>query len=454
MDKLIYTPDDDVKVHEEGAIRLICTHYQSHEAGLPEWIKNSADAYAREDAPEPKRSIFVIFDHERKDRKPSISVLDFSGMTSSIIEKNFRIWADPEAALGEDRTIPVQGGHGNGGKCYMTQMFEDYSLVHTVKKDLGNHYGVISGSFRFGYIPDREKGRDFRVENLIQNLHEVLKNVGCPLQVIQKVGSEAIRMADGFTLVTGVGPKGYRNRIPTRHLIDNLQDHPQMIQTLELCNVFVVINGKLYNRGNKLTLPPIKAIEGEEEPRVIMIPKKLEDPLSSEVVSTTNGNSLPQGALILRTSQGSMRYKKKVRHNIGYKAVSGYIGYMPIPEFDVRSSYSAHIYGECELQSLEPFKQNDRSSLSNSPLTRAVYQFISEQIQDYAEKFEARDRRKYDNAEKNAISKMNEAFDKIIGTEPRLKETPFVFGGNMVIHRDLFSVIPFDPNVPRGEACS
>jgi len=47
--------------------------------------------------------------------------------------------------------------------------------------------------------------------------------------------------------------------------------------------------------------------------------------------------------------------------------------------------------------------------------------------------------------------KMNEAFDMVIGTEPRLKETPFVFGGNMVIHRDLFTVVPFDPDVPRGE---
>jgi glycosyltransferase involved in cell wall biosynthesis len=46
--------------------------------------------------------------------------------------------------------------------------------------------------------------------------------------------------------------------------------------------------------------------------------------------------------------------------------------------------------------------------------------------------------------------RMNEAFDKVIGTEPRLKETPFVFGGNMVIHRNLF-IVPFDPGVPRGE---
>lgn len=46
---------------------------------------------------------------------------------------------------------------------------------------------------------------------------------------------------------------------------------------------------------------------------------------------------------------------------------------------------------------------------------------------------------------------MDEGFDRIIRTEPRLKETPFVFGGNMVIHRELFTVVPFDPDVPRGE---
>ncbi len=45
---------------------------------------------------------------------------------------------------------------------------------------------------------------------------------------------------------------------------------------------------------------------------------------------------------------------------------------------------------------------------------------------------------------------MNEAFG-IIAEEPRLKPTPFVFGGNMVIHRDVFHRVAFDPNVRRGE---
>jgi len=47
--------------------------------------------------------------------------------------------------------------------------------------------------------------------------------------------------------------------------------------------------------------------------------------------------------------------------------------------------------------------------------------------------------------------RMNEAFDRVIGTGPRLKQTPFVFGGNMIIHRNLFTRVPFDPKVPRGE---
>ncbi|MDY7039244.1 MAG: cyclic nucleotide-binding domain-containing protein [Chloroflexota bacterium] len=45
-----------------------------------------------------------------------------------------------------------------------------------------------------------------------------------------------------------------------------------------------------------------------------------------------------------------------------------------------------------------------------------------------------------------------EAFDEIIGAEkPRLKRTPFAFGGCMVIHRNLLRVVPFDPRITRGE---
>jgi CRP-like cAMP-binding protein len=44
-----------------------------------------------------------------------------------------------------------------------------------------------------------------------------------------------------------------------------------------------------------------------------------------------------------------------------------------------------------------------------------------------------------------------EAFDQVISGEPRLKLTPFAFGGCMVVHRSLFRSVPFDPNITRGE---
>ena len=43
------------------------------------------------------------------------------------------------------------------------------------------------------------------------------------------------------------------------------------------------------------------------------------------------------------------------------------------------------------------------------------------------------------------------AFDEIIGSPPRVKRTPFAFGGAMILHRDLFQSVPFDPGITRGE---
>ncbi|MBN2200215.1 MAG: hypothetical protein JW747_10245 [Candidatus Aminicenantes bacterium] len=51
----------------------------------------------------------------------------------------------------------------------------------------------------------------------------------------------------------------------------------------------------------------------------------------------------------------------------------------------------------------------------------------------------------------NKYDCMNRAFAEIIGREPRLKATPFAFGGNLVLHRSLFARVPFDPGITRGE---
>jgi hypothetical protein len=411
MDKFVYTPDDDARVHEEGAIRLICKAFQSHEAGLPEWIKNSSDAYAREDAPEDKRVIVVIFTHGSKGFKARISCLDFCGMDGKTIEENFRIWADPEAAMRGGISKAVQGGHGNGGKCYMTQMFDDYAFIQTAKKGKGNRYGAAGGSIRLGYIPDRKEGRDFKIGSLKTGLEKVLQSVGCSIQALPPQAKQAMKIADGFTLCTGVGPKGYRSKIPVQALVTNLQQHPQMIRTLDLCKVYLVVNDELFNEGHEIVAPEIEPIKGTENGRVISIPEFLEDSQTGERISTTASGTLPAGEITLRTSEKNMRWGLKWRHNIVYRAQSGYVGFDAVTELDVQSPYRNQLYGECHLESLEAFKQNDRSRLAESPLTRSVRAFVGEQVQAYAKEFEVHDRRKRDQEERNALSKMNEALD-------------------------------------------
>ena len=49
------------------------------------------------------------------------------------------------------------------------------------------------------------------------------------------------------------------------------------------------------------------------------------------------------------------------------------------------------------------------------------------------------------------LTSMNKAFDLIIGSGPRLKITPFVFGGNMVVDLQTLLNVPFDPMITRGE---
>lgn len=51
----------------------------------------------------------------------------------------------------------------------------------------------------------------------------------------------------------------------------------------------------------------------------------------------------------------------------------------------------------------------------------------------------------------NNADAMNDAFDRYIFGEPRLKETSYVVMGNIVLHRDFFSQVPLDPGCHRGE---
>lgn len=408
-----YTPDDEMLIHP-NTVRLLCQNIQSHESGLPEWVKNSADEYARRGPPPEHRVVVLLFANARGGRPAAMACLDFGGMTSAVIERYFRSWGNPDAAHQGGRHTGLEGGHGNGGKCYMAQMFDDYAVLWTCLGGIGCRYGIQGASMQFGYIPDPSRGRDYAVPDATAELAEALKMVGLRPEALPTTAIDAFGASQGFTLVAGVRPTGYSRRVPVDMLLDTIEEHPQMVNVLTFCSVYVVSDGVTLRGGAPLQLPTIEPILGAEQPRVIQIPPRLRDPATNEKVATTGPDGATTGTLSLHTSRVGMQYsqKKKVRHMVVFRDGRDFLGYVPVPELGVQSVYRNKIYGECDLPCLARIKQNDRSRLAESPLKRAVERFIAYHIECYAREFERRDQSQYGAEQKQAIVDLSDALDR------------------------------------------
>lgn len=407
-----FTPDEEVKIHEH-AVKLLCASFQSHENGLPEWVKNAADEYLRRGDADARRVIVVLLTNGHGQTLPSIACLDFCGMTSATIDEKYRYWADPEAAQAKDEEVVIQGGHGNGGKCYSAQMFTESASLITVSNGKRNRYGTVgTGNYQFGYFPDPESGKDVAVDDLSVALEEALAEIGATPDLLPPVALEVLEAGDGFTLAAGIGPKGLKNRLPVKSLLEEMRDHASMQTSLELCSVYVVGNGQVQEDGQPIKPSEIPPLEGGETPRTVAMPDTLTDPVTGDPVSTTGDGTIPAGHLELRTSEKSMRHSKKARHRVTYRAGKSPVGFKPILDFDVSSSYRDRIYGEVSLASFTDYKLNMRGPLAEAPLTRAVDAWIAREIEEYARGFEARDRRKHSEEEKNAVAEMNDALDR------------------------------------------
>ncbi len=439
-----FAPDDSVHVHEEGAIRLICSQFRSHEEGLPEWIKNSSDMYRRIDASPDESVILVLLQDGRRSGPALVGCLDFGGMTTADIEQKFRQWADPDAAGASGAA--VEGGHGNGGKCYMTQMFDSHAYLHTVRNGRGNRYGFKAGSGVPGYFPSRAEGRDYRAADIDNELNVALAPFGLSIAALPDAARAAWCLRKSFTLVLGVGAMSLsRGRIPIAKWIESLQGHQQMVQSIQRNRVYVAHNGRFDPEASPLALLRIEPIPGAEAPRVIPVPADLVDPGSGDTVAT--GAVEPVSALQLRTSNVSMRWSLKARHTVnGWTHDGRSTGYWEVPSLS-RSGYANQIYGDIRLDTLAGFKQNDRRNHSDAPLTRALREWITEQIEKYAAEFARLDQLHATKEERAELSRLNEALN---AWKNRFLER--AFGGVGAGAQDGTAINPPPPSrLPRGE---
>ena len=260
-----FEKDDKIRIHPKGAIAQLCSAFRSHEQGLPEWLKNANTAYANANAASEDRVLTLLFGG--KGERGYIAVLDHVGMTVEDIETRFSDWGNPEAYLGQAAPDEVvEGGHGNGGKCYMTQMFESHSYLCTVRGTRGSKYGFNGDDPNPGYFPDKQRGRGFPVSKPVDELRRALNEIAVDFACLPDEAKTAAARRDGFTLAVGIGPRNFGHKEAAEKLVESVVAHPQSLITIQRTRVFVMVDGKTVPLFCPVRLPDINPHPEAPEP--------------------------------------------------------------------------------------------------------------------------------------------------------------------------------------------
>jgi hypothetical protein len=383
----------------------------SHEKGLPEWIKNSIDAYIRQDPPVADDEQYVVFNFRdaRKGEPPVFECMDFCGMTSVDIDKALKRWGDPKAASrGQNRR--VFGGHGNGGKFYMRQMFEHSHFIT-----------YRNGKFNiFGFNENRKYGFARGFKDKACSPSEALKmaeisDIAMPQGVVDQI----LKGKSGFTVVRGIHPSKIKGVVPFARLCEKVRVHPQARKIVQRKPIRILHNGQLVLE--RLESERIEMRLGFESLPQASIPSQLpyEEDGQIEEIEFAN-KKYPAGYLKLMVSKEPFGRNSRIS-DLNCVDILGEIGVIAsyrIQELPDLKQYAQaeFIFGECYCPILEDPDEdcvkNDREKLIDGPKSRALLRWIAEKVDEIGraiEKEEAKER-------KLQNLKLTDSFNNILNT--------------------------------------
>lgn len=187
-------------VIDEAVLDLIGKQFKfDHAKGIAEWLKNSTDAYIRKNIPNDDQVIVLRLSFRNPNRVERIEVIDFVGMTKEEIDNAFIRFFDPQASKYGANQIDIKtlGGHGNGGKFYMRQMFKTSRIITYSNRKLNI----------FGFNEKKQYGYESGFDNVTKSLEESLKLANLTdLQLPAKIWEKLKSGKTGFTVVKGDYP--------------------------------------------------------------------------------------------------------------------------------------------------------------------------------------------------------------------------------------------------------
>lgn len=381
-----------------------------HVKGLSEWLKNSVDAYIRASVPDSEQFVYYRFSNDTKGGAV-MECIDFNGMEASDIDNAFKNWGDPEASRRGIRNIKVYGGHGNGGKFYMRQMFE---TSHFITYKNGN-LNV------FGFNKDRKYGfadgfKDRKMEPAEALKFAELDSLKLPPSVKNKI----LAGQTGFTVVQGVGPFNMKKVIKVVQICNQLANQPQAQRILGRIPVTVIQDGEVLYPN--LTSEKLKPYKGFEDLMPIDIPDKLTYETTTEraEIQMTN-QKYPSGHLQLYTSEIALERNSKHGefNRVDVIGELGVIATYKISELEGAALLPQHvfIYGECVCPILEDpdevsVIQNDRSKLVETPKTKALLKWVADQVRLLAEEIALKQRSEREQVINDLSSSFNDYLNR------------------------------------------
>ena len=400
-----------------------------HGKGIAEWLKNSLDQYLRafergEETLTGNWPVYInLIDASNQSKGPNLAVIDFGGTTNQKIEDFFLHWGDKSAAShgGTISTKSLTGGHGNGGKFYMREMWRDGARFLTWKNGKANSVMVKKmedGSTGLFEIDDQEMNWrdafDFALSTK-ENLGGSKELLGHLENSYPKLIKEIETKKRGFSVVVGrravqaLSAHDVVNGGKWRHqrLIDDIKDAQQARRPIRELSISVFINGSV--QINRI-LPP--AIESDPE-----WADELHDILVSDIKGLEKGSKPKCGELRIQKSIDQLTGALKDLNSLYILDDNGNpVGTYSMFElpFSGHSPLLSFIHGELQLEfeELNDLITNDREKLVDSEITRSVLEWCAQKIWGKVQEIEKSLQKNKKKNDLDIASKLNQSLNK------------------------------------------
>ena len=393
---------------DDAVLDLIGNEYKfDHAKGLAEWLKNSCDAYLREKTPDDQQFIVVRLTEDGSERLTRIECIDFVGMAKKQIDEAFKRFFDPQAAKkgAKEAQIKTLGGHGNGGKFYMRQMFK-------TSRAIAYRDGRLNV---FGFNVKGEYGFEDGFEDRKMSLRAAMEEAGIDKIELPADVKKALNEGEtGFTVVVGDQPTKAKGTANRNGLVERLIFHPQARRLIERKPIYLLLDSE--TAPCRLTVPKLSPKEGFENSILAEIPEELER--DGKRVRFKTAEYSWSGRLVLKTSAEPLRGNLSTLNTIDFVGEVGVIGSYRIHELGPTrfSGQVEFVYGECECPILEDpdydCVRNDRQKLIDNDRSLALLDWVRTQVESLADKMETKNVQEKKKQDLKNTSQLNEILNK------------------------------------------